>query len=90
LRQGIVTFGLGWRAAAPVLVLLFVFPHYMLTSTTAHVSAMMLAFLTVGVQIVTPEFYITSLLMMTPGSTIMMTLMHCATGTVGMSHEMFK
>ncbi|NOG72419.1 DASS family sodium-coupled anion symporter [Roseicella sp. DB1501] len=81
LKDGIVAAGLGWEAAAALLVLLFVFSHYLFASTTAHVSAMMLAFLTVGVQLVPPDYHAPFLLMMVAGSTIMMTLTHYATGT---------
>ncbi|WP_338665961.1 DASS family sodium-coupled anion symporter [Pararoseomonas sp. SCSIO 73927] len=81
LRSGIASSGMGWEAAAALLVLLFVFSHYLFASTTAHVSAMMLAFLTVGVQLVPPEYHAPFLLMMAAGSSIMMTLTHYATGT---------
>jgi DASS family divalent anion:Na+ symporter len=81
LKNAIVSAGMGWQAAASVLVLLFVFSHYLFASTTAHISAMMLAFLTVGVQLVPSEYVVPFLLMMTAGSTIMMTLTHYATGT---------
>lgn len=81
MRDAIVSSGMGWVAAASVLVLVFVFSHYLFASTTAHVSAMMLAFLLVGVQLVPPDYVIPFLLMMTAGSTIMMTLTHYATGT---------
>ncbi|WP_445678757.1 DASS family sodium-coupled anion symporter [Radicibacter daui] len=81
LKDGIVAAGLSWQAAAAILVLLFVFSHYLFASTTAHVSAMMLAFLTVGVQLVPAEYQVPFLLMMVAGSTIMMALTHYATGT---------
>ncbi|MGU3497085.1 DASS family sodium-coupled anion symporter [Xanthobacteraceae bacterium A53D] len=81
LRTGIEAAGMGWEMAAALLVLCFVFSHYFFASTTAHISAMMLAFLTVGVHLVPPEFHIPFLLMMAAGSTIMMTLTHYATGT---------
>jgi DASS family divalent anion:Na+ symporter len=81
LKSGIASAGLGWEGAAALLVLLFVFSHYLFASTTAHISAMMLAFLTVGVQIVPPHHQTYFLLMMAAGSTIMMTLTHYATGT---------
>ncbi len=81
LQAGIVSAGLGWEWAAALLVLLFVFSHYFFASTTAHISAMMLAFLTVGVALVPPDYQIPFLLMMVAGSTIMMTLTHYATGT---------
>ncbi|MEG3063887.1 MAG: anion permease, partial [Comamonas sp.] len=64
-----------------VLVLAFVFSHYLFASTTAHISAMMLAFLTVGAQLIPPEYVVPFMLMMVAGSAIMMTLTHYATGT---------
>jgi DASS family divalent anion:Na+ symporter len=81
LKNGILAAGMGWEMAAGLLVLLFVFSHYFFASTTAHISAMMLAFLTVGVSLVPPDYVIPFLLMMVAGSTIMMTLTHYATGT---------
>ena len=45
MRDAIVASGMGWGAAASVLVLAFVLSHYLFASTTAHISAMMFAFL---------------------------------------------
>lgn len=81
LQTGIESAGMGWEWAAVLLVLLFVFSHYFFASTTAHISAMMLAFLTVGAALVPADYLIPFLLMMVAGSTIMMTLTHYATGT---------
>ncbi|MVW71603.1 DASS family sodium-coupled anion symporter [Bordetella sp. 15P40C-2] len=81
LQNGIVSSGMEWYWAATLLVLLFVFSHYFFASTTAHISAMMLAFLGVGAALVPPEYLVPFLLMMVAGSTIMMTLTHYATGT---------
>jgi divalent anion:Na+ symporter, DASS family len=81
LRSGILASGMGWQAAAVLLVLLLVFSHYLFASTTAHISAMMLAFLSVGMSLVPPAYAVPFLLMMVAGSTIMMTLTHYATGT---------
>lgn len=81
LRTGIESAGIGWEWAAVLLVLLFVFSHYFFASTTAHISAMMLAFLTVGAALIPPDYLVPFLLMMVAGSTIMMTLTHYATGT---------
>lgn len=81
LRSGIASAGMEWSWAAAVLVLLFVFSHYFFASTTAHISAMMLAFLTVGVALIPPQYVVPFLLMMVAGSTIMMTLTQYATGT---------
>lgn len=81
MKNAIVASGLGWLAVASILVLVFVFSHYLFASTTAHISAMMLAFLTVGVQLIPQEYVVPFMLMMTAGSAIMMTLTHYATGT---------
>jgi DASS family divalent anion:Na+ symporter len=73
--------GMGWAAIAAVLVLAFVYSHYLFASTTAHISAMLLAFLTVGVHLIPPQYVAPFMLMMAAGSSIMMTLTHYATGT---------
>lgn len=81
MRDAIEASGMGWPAVAAVLVGIFVFSHYLFASTTAHISAMMLAFLTVGAQLIPPDYVVPFMLMMTAGSGIMMTLTHYATGT---------
>ena len=81
MSEAIVASGVGWGGTAAILVLVFVFSHYLFASTTAHISAMMLAFLTVGVRLIPPEFVVPFMLMMAAGSAIMMTLTHYATGT---------
>ncbi|OUL89677.1 DASS family sodium-coupled anion symporter [Paraburkholderia hospita] len=81
MKGAIVASGIGWGATATILVLAFVFSHYLFASTTAHISAMMLAFLTVGVHLIPPEYVAPFMLMMAAGSAIMMTLTHYATGT---------
>ena len=81
LQQAIEASGMGWPMAAAVLVLVFLFSHYFFASTTAHISAMMLAFLTVGAHLVPAEYLPPFLLMMAAASAIMMTLTHYATGT---------
>ena len=53
----------------------------MLFRSTAHISAMLLAFLTVGAQLLPAEYVVPFMLIMTAGSAIMMTLTHYATGT---------
>jgi len=73
--------GMGWLAIGTTLVLAFVFSHYLFASTTAHISAMMLAFLAVGAQLIPAAYLAPFMLMMAAGSSIMMTLTHYATGT---------
>ncbi|SFN40013.1 DASS family sodium-coupled anion symporter [Variovorax sp. OV329] len=81
LQGSIEASGMAWPMAAAVLVLVFLFSHYFFASTTAHISAMMLAFLTVGAHLVPAAYLIPFLLMMVAASSIMMTLTHYATGT---------
>lgn len=81
LKDLIVASGMGWSATAVLLVAVFVVSHYLFASTTAHVSAMMLAFLTVGVQLIPADYVIPFMLVMVAGSTAMMALTHYATGT---------
>jgi DASS family divalent anion:Na+ symporter len=81
MKAAIVASGMGWMAVAGVLLLVFVLSHYFFASTTAHISAMMLAFLTVGAQLLPPQYVAPFMLMMTAGSGVMMTLTHYATGT---------
>ncbi len=81
MKDAIVASGMGWLATAAVLVGVFVFSHYLFASTTAHISAMMLAFLMVGAQLIPGEYVVPFMLLMAAGSAIMMTLTHYATGT---------
>ena len=81
MKDAIVASGMGWMEVGTVLLLAFVFSHYLFASTTAHISAMLLAFLTVGAQLLPAQYLVPFLLMMTAGSSIMMTLTHYATGT---------
>lgn len=81
LKDTILMSGISWELTAVVLVCVFLYSHYLFASTTAHISAMMLAFLTVGVQLVPAEFIMPFILMMAAASCIMMTLTHYATGT---------
>jgi DASS family divalent anion:Na+ symporter len=72
---------MGRLSIAATLVLAFVFSHYLFASTTAHISAMLLAFLSVGAQLIPAGYVAPFMLMMAAGSSIMMTLTHYATGT---------
>ncbi|WP_145143131.1 DASS family sodium-coupled anion symporter [Roseomonas gilardii] len=81
MRNGIAAAGLSWPITAAILVAIFTFTHYAFASATAHVSAMMLAFVTVGAMLIPPEFQAPFMLMMVAASALMMTLTHYATGT---------
>ncbi|MCA1770838.1 MAG: anion permease [Halomonas sp.] len=78
--QGLITqTGIGWAGSSAVLVVVFLYSHYFFASTTAHITAMMGAFLTVGLAMGAPAMPF--VLMMAAASSIMMTLTHYATGT---------
>lgn len=79
IQEGIVSTGLAWPASTALLVLVFLYSHYFFASTTAHITAMMGAFLVVGLGLGAPPMAF--VLMMAATSSIMMTLTHYATGT---------
>ena len=64
-----------------LLVGVFLYSHYFFASTTAHISAMFLAFLMVGTKVISPTLIIPFYLMMMAAGNIMMSLTHYATGT---------
>tara|TARA_R110002051_G_scaffold325834_1_gene431859 strand:+ start:14728 stop:16083 length:1356 start_codon:yes stop_codon:yes gene_type:complete len=79
MQNWITMMGIGWLGAAALLVLTFLYTHYFFASTTAHITAMMAAFLTVGLSLGAPAMPF--VLIMAATSSIMMTLTHYATGT---------
>lgn len=79
MKEFIHITGLGWPAASAFLILVFLYSHYFFASTTAHITAMMGAFLSVGLALGAPPMPF--VLMMAATSSIMMTLTHYATGT---------
>lgn len=79
MENVIATAGMGWPAGAALLVIVFLYSHYFFASTTAHITAMMGAFLVVGLSLGAPPMPF--VLMMAATSSIMMTLTHYATGT---------
>jgi len=70
--------GQGWLMLA-ILLLVFLYSHDFFASTTAHITAMMGAFLVVGLSLGAPPMAF--VLMMAATSSITMTLTHYATGT---------
>jgi len=81
LRLAIEQSGVSWPVAMAALILIFMYSHYVFASTTAHISAMMLAFLTVGVHLIPAEYIKLFMLLMASASALMMGLTHYATGT---------
>lgn len=79
LENGIGTLGLSGLAAGFLLMLVYLYAHYMFASTTAHISAMFGAFFATGIALGAPPMVFA--LMMAAASNIMMGLTHYATGT---------
>ena len=74
--------GLGfehWFPACSLLLLAYLYAHYMFASTTAHITVMFGAFYGAGLALGAPPFLFA--LLMAAASNIMMTLTHYATGT---------
>lgn len=72
---------LNWRMALMLLLGIYVFSHYFFASTTAHVSAMLLAFLLIAAAVLPASVLPFFILLMAASTSIMMTLTHYATGT---------
>ncbi|RMX10752.1 DASS family sodium-coupled anion symporter [Allofranklinella schreckenbergeri] len=79
MESGIGHLGLGWLGASALLMLVYLYAHYMFASTTAHITAMFAAFYGAGLALGAPALPFA--LMMAAASNIMMTLTHYATGT---------
>lgn len=79
LETSIGGLGLHWALAAGLLLIAYLYAHYMFASTTAHITAMFAAFFTAGVALGAPPMLYA--LLMAAASNIMMTLTHYATGT---------
>ncbi|RRD55982.1 DASS family sodium-coupled anion symporter [Comamonadaceae bacterium OH2545_COT-014] len=79
MENGIGHLGLGWVSASALLMLVYLYAHYMFASTTAHITAMFAAFYGAGLALGAPALPFA--LMMAAASNIMMTLTHYATGT---------
>ncbi|EJF91569.1 DASS family sodium-coupled anion symporter [Bartonella tamiae] len=73
--------GMSWPFVMAVLILTFLYAHYAFASTTAHISAMMLAFLNVGVHLIPASYINLYMFLMAASSAIMMCLTHYGTGT---------
>lgn len=79
LEAGIAHLDLGWVGAAALLLLAYMYAHYMFASATAHITAMFAAFYGAGIALGAPPMLFA--LLMAAASSIMMTLTHYATGT---------
>ena len=79
LQSGIQHTGMGWVGASALLLLAYMYAHYMFASTTAHITAMLAAFYTAGIALGAPPMLFA--LLMAAASSLMMTLTHYATGT---------
>jgi len=79
IETGASHLGLGWMGASALLLLAYLYAHYMFASTTAHITAMFAAFYGAGLALGAPALPFA--LMMAAASNIMMALTHYATGT---------
>lgn len=79
IEVGIGRLGLNWVGASALLLLAYMYAHYMFASTTAHITAMFAAFYGAGLALGAPALPFA--LMMAAASSLMMTLTHYATGT---------
>ena len=79
IQTGIGSLGMGWQGGAALLLLAYLYAHYLFASTTAHITAMFAAFYGAGIALGAPPLPFA--LMMAAASSLMMTLTHYATGT---------
>ena len=79
IEHGIGRLGLDWVGASALLLLAYLYAHYLFASTTAHITAMFAAFYGTGIALGAPALPFA--LLMAAASNIMMTLTHYATGT---------
>ena len=79
LQGGISHLGLGWEAGCALLVLAYLYAHYVFASGTAHVTAMFGAFYGAGLALGAPPMLFA--LIMASATGIMMSLTHYATGS---------
>ena len=79
LESGIGGMGMGWVGAVTLLLLAYMYAHYIFASTTAHITAMLSAFSAAGLALGAPPMLYA--LLLASSSSIMMTLPHYATGT---------
>ncbi len=70
---------MGWVGASALLLLIYMYAHYMFASTTAHITAMLGAFYAAGLFLGAPPMAFG--LLIAAVSSLMMTLTHYATGT---------
>lgn len=71
--------GIGWIGGTILLVLVYVYSHYLFASTTAHITAMFAAFFTAGLALGAPPALLGLILAFS--SSLMMSLTHYGTGT---------
>lgn len=79
IESTIVGLGIGWVGAVVILTLVYMYTHYFFASTTAHITAMFVAFYGVGLVLGAPPMLYA--LILASVSSLMMTLTHYATGT---------
>ena len=79
IQGGIAPLGLGGYTAMLLLALIYLYAHYFFASTTAHISAMLVAFYGAGIALGAPPLLFG--LVLAAAGNLMMSLTHYATGT---------
>ena len=79
IEGGIEALALPWFISMILLALIYLYAHYAFASTTAHISAMLLAFYGAGITLGAPPLFFG--LVLAAAGNIMMSLTHYATGT---------
>ena len=79
MQSGIAHMGLGWEAGCALLMLAYLYAHYVFASGTAHVTAMFGAFYGAGLALNAPPMLFA--LIMASATGIMMSLTHYASGS---------
>lgn len=76
---GIDDLGLSWVTGALILLIIYVYSHYLFASTTAHITAMFGAFFVAGIALNAPPMLWALILAFS--SSLMMSITHYGTGT---------
>ncbi len=79
VETGIDHLGVSWTIGLAILLVIYVYSHYLFASTTAHITAMFAAFLAAGIALGAPPMLWA--LLLASGSSLMMSLTHYGTGT---------
>ncbi|WMY97551.1 MAG: DASS family sodium-coupled anion symporter [Arsenophonus sp.] len=79
IKNMIHNMDISWFLSIFILLIIYVYSHYLFASTTSHIMAMFAAFFTVGITLGAPPILLA--LMLSFSSSLMMSLTHYSTGT---------